>query len=80
MLCAMGILLALLERRTSGKGQVVDAAMVDGAAYIGTSLFKSVGAGKLRFGPEAGGNGFNQGAHWYARLDSPLSSVSQSVA
>ena len=28
MLCAMGILIALLERGVSGKGQVVDAAMV----------------------------------------------------
>ena len=30
MLCAMGILLALLERGVSGRGQVVDAAMVRG--------------------------------------------------
>jgi alpha-methylacyl-CoA racemase len=34
MLCAMGILLALIERNRSGKGQVVDAAMVDGAANL----------------------------------------------
>ena len=34
MLCALGICLALLERAHSGKGQVVDAAMVDGAAYL----------------------------------------------
>jgi alpha-methylacyl-CoA racemase len=34
MLCAMGILLALVERNRSGKGQVVDAAMVDGSAYL----------------------------------------------
>jgi alpha-methylacyl-CoA racemase len=32
MLLALGILAALLERHTSGAGQVVDAAMVDGAA------------------------------------------------
>ncbi|MFP3912064.1 MAG: CaiB/BaiF CoA transferase family protein [Desulfobacteraceae bacterium] len=36
MLCAMGILLALIERGRSGKGQVVDAAMVDGAASFST--------------------------------------------
>jgi alpha-methylacyl-CoA racemase len=36
MLCAMGILLALQERHGSGKGQVVDAAMVDGAAGFST--------------------------------------------
>jgi alpha-methylacyl-CoA racemase len=36
MLCAMGILLAIVERNRSGKGQVVDAAMVDGAANLST--------------------------------------------
>jgi len=39
MLCAMGILLALLERYRSGKGQVVDAAMVDGAANLSTLFY-----------------------------------------
>jgi len=39
MLLAMGILAALVERQTSGKGQVVDAAMVDGAALLATSLY-----------------------------------------
>lgn len=33
-----GVLAALLERAHSGRGQVVDAAMVDGAAYLGTVL------------------------------------------
>ncbi|KAH7142775.1 alpha-methylacyl-CoA racemase [Dactylonectria estremocensis] len=31
-----GVLLALLHRSTSGKGQVVEATMVDGAGYLGT--------------------------------------------
>jgi alpha-methylacyl-CoA racemase len=39
MLCAMGILLALIERNRSGKGQVVDAAMVDGAALLVTLFY-----------------------------------------
>ena len=39
MLCAMGILLAMLERHRSGKGQVVDAAMVDGAANLSTLFY-----------------------------------------
>ena len=34
----VGVLAALLERTRSGRGQVVDAAMVDGAAYLGTVL------------------------------------------
>jgi alpha-methylacyl-CoA racemase len=39
MLCAMGILLALIERNRSGKGQVVDAAMVDGAANLSVLFY-----------------------------------------
>ena len=34
MLLAMGVLAALLEAQSSGRGQVVDAAMVDGAAQL----------------------------------------------
>lgn len=34
MFLVMGILAALLEAKTSGKGQVVDAAMIDGAANL----------------------------------------------
>ncbi len=40
MLCAMGIAFALIERARSNKGQVIDAAMVDGAAHLATFLFK----------------------------------------
>jgi len=38
LLLAMGILAALYERQNSGRGQVVDASMVDGAALLTTSL------------------------------------------
>ncbi|KAL4801599.1 CoA-transferase family III domain-containing protein [Aspergillus unguis] len=34
--CFQGILLALLSRATSGRGQVVEANMVDGSAYLAT--------------------------------------------
>jgi len=37
---AMGVLLALIERNRSGKGQVIDAAMVDGVNYVALPLFK----------------------------------------
>eukprot|EP00913_Durusdinium_trenchii_P012728 g11954.t1 len=40
MMLAMGVLLALLERHRSGQGQVIDAAMVDGANYTALPLFK----------------------------------------
>ncbi|MBN2123930.1 MAG: CoA transferase [Deltaproteobacteria bacterium] len=46
LLCAMGILLALVERTRSGRGQVVDTAMVDGAANL-TTLFHGLLANNL---------------------------------
>ena len=39
MLCAMGILLALIERNSSGKGQVIDAAMLDGSANLSVLFY-----------------------------------------
>nr|XP_019937338.1 PREDICTED: alpha-methylacyl-CoA racemase [Paralichthys olivaceus] len=39
--CALGIVLALLERSNSGKGQIIDANMVEGAAYVGSFIWKS---------------------------------------
>ncbi len=39
MLCALGITLALFERTRSGKGQVVDTAMVDGASSFLTVIY-----------------------------------------
>lgn len=39
MLCALGITLALFERTSSGKGQVVDSAMVDGALNFLTHAY-----------------------------------------
>lgn len=46
MLLAVGVLAALVERASSGRGQVVDAAMVDGAALLTTFLhgMRAVGA------------------------------------
>ncbi|RZS34265.1 alpha-methylacyl-CoA racemase [Herbihabitans rhizosphaerae] len=45
LLLAMGVLAALFERQNSGKGQVVDASMVDGAAALTTSLHGLVNLG-----------------------------------
>jgi alpha-methylacyl-CoA racemase len=39
MMMAFGVVCALLEARTSGKGQVVDAAMTDGAALLGAMMY-----------------------------------------
>ncbi|XP_072215877.1 alpha-methylacyl-CoA racemase isoform X1 [Excalfactoria chinensis] len=45
VLCALGIIIALYERTISGKGQVVDASMVEGIAYISSFLWKSQNLG-----------------------------------
>jgi alpha-methylacyl-CoA racemase len=39
MMLAFGVVCALLEARSSGKGQVVDAAMTDGAALLGAMMY-----------------------------------------
>ncbi|KAM6034903.1 alpha-methylacyl-CoA racemase [Theristicus caerulescens] len=41
VMCAMGIVTALYERTRSGKGQVIDASMVEGVAYLSSFLWKS---------------------------------------
>jgi alpha-methylacyl-CoA racemase len=63
MLCAMGILLALIERNNSGKGQIVDAAMVDGAANLSV-LFYGLLANHLMT-LDIGSNALDSGAHYY---------------
>merc|ERR1719336_2347260 len=47
MMLAMGVLLALIERQGSGQGQVIDAAMLDGANYVALPLFKWAQPGGL---------------------------------
>ncbi|MCC2956648.1 CoA transferase [Massilia sp. IC2-477] len=39
MMLAFGVLCAVLEARSSGQGQVVDAAMTDGAALLGSMMY-----------------------------------------
>ncbi len=63
MLCAMGIVIALLERTGSGKGQIIDAAMVDGAANLGTFLYGFHAAGL--WSNERGTNMLDTGAPFY---------------
>jgi len=60
---ALGLLAALLEARDSGCGQVVDAAMVDGAASLMT-LFYGLHAGRL-WRDQRGSNLLDGGAPFY---------------
>lgn len=62
MACAMGILLALLERARSGRGQTIDAAMLDGAAYLNT--FPALRGNIWKAGPR-GTNWLDGGAPYY---------------
>ncbi|CAE7033709.1 Amacr [Symbiodinium natans] len=52
MMLAMGVLLALLERSKSGCGQVIDAAMIDGANYTALPLFKWMQSGFVPVGTD----------------------------
>ena len=63
MACALGIVLALFERTRSGRGQVIDAAMVDGAAGLATFLFGFQAAGL--WSEERGTNLLDTGAPFY---------------
>lgn len=63
LMCALGIILALYERSTSGKGQVVNCDMVGGTAYLGSWLYRSQ---KLPiWGKVRGKNILDTGAHFY---------------
>lgn len=63
MMLAFGVVCAVLEAKTSGKGQVIDAAMTDGAALLGAMVY-----GLRAFGDWSGSRASNQldgGAPFY---------------
>jgi alpha-methylacyl-CoA racemase len=63
MYLAFGILCALHEARNSGKGQVVDAAMIDGATSLMSMIYGTYAAGYWK--DERGSNRLDSGAPWY---------------
>ncbi|HTO53005.1 MAG TPA: CaiB/BaiF CoA-transferase family protein [Myxococcota bacterium] len=63
LLLAFGVTCALLERQRSGKGQVVDAAMVDGAAALMTVFHGAQQAGWWQ--EQRGTNMLDSGSHFY---------------
>jgi alpha-methylacyl-CoA racemase len=63
MYLAFGIVCALLERNSSGRGQVIDAAMSEGAASMMSIFYGRVAAGLWH--DERGLNAIDGGAPWY---------------
>lgn len=63
LMLAFGMVCALFEAQRSGKGQVVDAAMVDGVSVLLTMIHAFKAAG--RWSDERGVNRLDGGAHFY---------------
>ncbi|MEM1436761.1 MAG: CaiB/BaiF CoA-transferase family protein [Pseudomonadota bacterium] len=63
MYLAFGIVCALLEAQKSGQGQVIDAAMIDGAASLMSMFFSMSAAGV--FTTDRGSNLLDGAAHFY---------------
>lgn len=64
MFLAFGVLCALLETKTSGRGQVVDASMVEGASLL-MAVFHTLRANGL-WNEQRGANLLDGGAHFYS--------------
>eukprot|EP00457_Paulinella_chromatophora_P010714 gb/GEZN01010826.1/.p1 GENE.gb/GEZN01010826.1/~~gb/GEZN01010826.1/.p1 ORF type:complete len:388 (-),score=44.27 gb/GEZN01010826.1/:44-1174(-) len=62
LLCALGVLLALVERSRSGLGQTIDCAMLDGTTYLSAFLYTGLGT---IFADQAGSNLLDSGAAQY---------------
>jgi alpha-methylacyl-CoA racemase len=60
---ALGIVCGILEARSSGKGQVIDAAMTDGAASLMAVFYGMLASGIWQ--DERGVNLLDSGAHFY---------------
>ncbi len=63
MLLVVGVLAAALEARSSGKGQVVDAAMTDGSALMMTMMYTLKAMGQ--WSNQRSSNLLDGGAHFY---------------
>ncbi|WP_330251343.1 CoA transferase [Nocardia sp. NBC_00565] len=63
MFLVVGVLAAIIERRTSGRGQVVDAAIVDGVSVLGQMIWAFRGLGL--WSDERGTNALDTGAPYY---------------
>ena len=60
---ALGVVAGMLETQKSGKGQVIDVAMIDGASSLMTGIYGMRGAGV--WNDNRGDNILDTGAHYY---------------
>jgi alpha-methylacyl-CoA racemase len=67
MLLALGMVSAMLEAKRSGDGQVVDAAMTDGAALLGAMMYGFKAGG--RWNNERASNLLDGGAYFYGTYE-----------
>ena len=67
MMLAMGILAGVISARQTGKGQVIDAAMTDGAAILTSMMWGFMGAGQWI--NERGANFLDGAAHFYTTYE-----------
>ena len=67
MLLAFGVLAGILSARITGQGQVIDCAMLDGAALLSAMTYTLIGAGMWRDEREA--NVIDGGAHFYGTYE-----------
>lgn len=63
MLLAFGVLAGILSARSTGKGQVIDCAMIDGAALLSASIYTMFGLGMWK--DERESNLIDGGSHFY---------------
>jgi alpha-methylacyl-CoA racemase len=64
---ALGVCAGIIEARTSGQGQVIDAAMVDGAASLLAAVYGIHGSGG--WNDQRGTNVLDTGAHFYGTYE-----------
>jgi alpha-methylacyl-CoA racemase len=67
MMLAFGLVCAILEAKASGKGQVVDASMVEGSSALMSIFYSLMASGQ--WAPMRGVNLLDGGAHFYGTFE-----------
>lgn len=67
MFLAFGLVAAILSAKKAGRGQVIDVAMVEGAALLGAGLWGQLNSGNWQ--EARGSNSLDGGAPWYCTYE-----------